>query len=33
MTRYDDPSVAMLIGRIRLVPDEEVPVLSSVIEA
>lgn len=33
MTTYDDPSVAALIGRIRLVPDEGVPVLSSVIEA
>jgi 2-methylcitrate dehydratase PrpD len=33
MTTYDDPAVAALIGRIRLVPDDGVPVLSSIIEA
>ena len=32
MTTYDDPEVAALIGRIRLVPDTSVPVLSSIIE-
>ena len=33
MTAYDDPDVAALIGRIRLVPDASVPTLSAVIEA
>ncbi|MCL4764958.1 MAG: MmgE/PrpD family protein [Hyphomicrobiaceae bacterium] len=32
MTTYDDPAVNGLVGRIALVPDSNVPVLSAIIE-
>ncbi len=33
MTTYDDPAVEGMVGRITLVPDASVPILSAVIEA